>query len=187
MKHIFNTSLAAGLVVVLSSCATRDTFAVWWRPAYYYTAPSAFANSGWPRLVPSGATTYTIYEPQVDSWDGHQLMARSAVGVQSAGQPQPTYGVVAIQAITLVDKTKRTVSLENIQIIGGDFPSARQEFRTILSHCARPFRSNLRGFRWTAWKPASPSHSNSSRVPPTPQQRSAENHLLHQARYPGLY
>jgi hypothetical protein len=145
MKHILNTIFAAGLVVVLSSCATQDTSPFGGGSAYNYTAPVASANFGWPRVVASGATTYTLYEPEVDSWDGHRLMARSVVGIQSTSQPQPTYGVVALQALTSVDKTKRTVSLENIQIIGGDFPSARQRLQDYLVSLRQTFPKQLEG------------------------------------------
>ena len=145
MKHILNTVFAAGLVVVLTSCASQDNWQSGGRPAYNDTAPTAFADFGWPRVIASGATTYTIYEPQADSWDGHQLIARSAVGVQSAGQRQPIYGVVSIQALTLVDKTKRTVSLENIQIVGGDFPSAEQRIQAYLDSLRQTFPKRLEG------------------------------------------
>lgn len=145
MKHILTTILTAGMVVVLPSCATQDTSQSGDGPAYYYKAPAAFASFVWPRVVASGAITYTIYEPVVNSWDGHQLMARSAVGVQSAGQREPTYGVVALQALTLVDKTKRTVSLENIQIVGGDFPSAWQNIQDYLNLLRQTFPKQLNG------------------------------------------
>ena len=145
MKHVLNWILAAGLGVVLCSCATRDTSQVGSGSAYYYTPSDTGANAVWPRHVVSGATDYTIYEPQVDSWDGHQLMARSAVGVQGARQPQPTYGVVAIQALTLVDKSTRTVSLENIRVVGGDFPSAEQRIQSYLKSLRKSFPKQLAG------------------------------------------
>ena len=62
---------------------------------------------------------------QVDSWDGHEIVARNAVGIRKAGQPEPTYGVITLRAITLVDKNAQ-VLLENIRLEGGDLPSARQ-------------------------------------------------------------
>jgi hypothetical protein len=145
MKHVINTILAAGVVGVLSSCATQDTSQYGGGSAYYYTAPARGAGVGWPRRVASGATTYVIYEPMVDSWNGHQLTARSAVEVQSGGQPQPTYGVVAIQALTLVDKTSRTVSLENVHVVGGDFPSAGQRIQDYLKTLRKAFPKQLEG------------------------------------------
>jgi hypothetical protein len=80
----------------------------------------------WPSAIVTGSTTITLFEPQVDFWDGSHLVGRQAVAVQSAGEPQPNYGVVTLKAVTLVDKSARTVSLENIEISGGDFASAKQ-------------------------------------------------------------
>lgn len=148
MKPNLNLIFAAGLAAALTSCATRPPSEAEGGPRYYYAnsashnavsggvagaaptaapgAPAAAAEIPWPRTVVSGGNTITIYEPQVDSWDGHDLVARNAVGIQSAGQPEPTYGVVTLKAITLVDKSSRKVSLENIALEGGDFPSARE-------------------------------------------------------------
>jgi hypothetical protein len=72
-------------------------------------------------------------------------MARSAVGVQNAGQQKATYGVLDLQALTLVDKTKRTVSLENIQIVGGDFPSAEQRIQAYLDSLRQTFPKRIEG------------------------------------------
>src|SRR6516225_9908662 len=80
----------------------------------------------WPSAIVTGSTTITLFEPQVDFWDGSHLVGRQAVAVQSAGEPQPNYGVVTLKAVTLVDKSSRAVSLENIEISGGDFASAKQ-------------------------------------------------------------
>ncbi len=88
------------------------------------------ATPTWPVVFSSGEATYTVYEPQCDSWDGHNLAARSAVSVQSATQLQPDYGVVRFNALTLVDKTTRTANLVNVQIASADFPSARNQLPT---------------------------------------------------------
>src|SRR5262245_35037198 len=36
----------------------------------------------WPRTIKRDNTTYTLYQPQLDSWDGMVLEARAAVSVQ---------------------------------------------------------------------------------------------------------
>jgi hypothetical protein len=72
-------------------------------------------------------TDYTVFEPQCDSWDGHQLVARSAVAVQARHQPEATYGVVSFTAITLVDKDTHRVTLANFKITSADFPTARDQ------------------------------------------------------------
>jgi len=145
--------LVAGAATLLTSCSTNEPSRSAERPNYYYKQPEVARpapataravespDADWPRTVASGSTTNIIYQPQVDFWDGHQLMGRNAVGVQSAGQM--TYGVLTIKAITLVDKARRTVSLENIQILGGDFPSAPQKTQEYLRLLRENFPKEL--------------------------------------------
>src|SRR4029077_18874760 len=119
MKPNYSLIFATGLAAVLSSCATHPPSEAEGGPRYYYAKPASTpSNTGqsairratpplaayetahettetpWPRRVTSGSATITIYEPQVDSWDGLEIVARNAVGIQRAGQPDPTYGVV---------------------------------------------------------------------------------------------
>src|SRR4051812_39389802 len=154
MKSFVSLFIAAGGALLLTSCATREISPSEGRPAYYYSKPRPEVSSStaapgqsnetpWPRSVVNGSTTLTIYEPQVDSWDGHQLTARNAVGIQKVGQPEPTYGVVTVQALTLVDKSARKVSLENIRLSGGDFPSARESSQDFMKTVRENFPKTL--------------------------------------------
>jgi hypothetical protein len=140
MKHMIISAAGLGLVIALSSCATKngsDSAGVPVSQAPGRASAQAEASSGpdysvpassdWPRTFSNGTTSYTVYEPVVDSWDGHALIARSAVAVQSPGRTQPTYGVINLNAFTLVDKSTRTVSLENVRIVSGNFPSDRAQ------------------------------------------------------------
>lgn len=102
-------------------------------PATATTEAGTEVGGPWPVVFSQGSTTCTLFEPQSDSWDGHELMARSAVEIQSAGQSQPSYGVVQFKAITLVDKTTRTVKLADIKITGGNFPSASAQTQDYLN------------------------------------------------------
>lgn len=165
MKPNLNLVFAAGLAAALTSCATRPPSEAEGGPRYYYSrsassepapsspgaasAPYAAAaestETAWPHTVRSDSTTITIYEPQVDSWDGHHLVARNAVGIQKVGQPEPTYGVVTLKAITLVDKSSRKVSLENIALEGGDFPSARESNQDYMKALRDHFPKTLDG------------------------------------------
>src|SRR5437016_4218487 len=124
MKPLFSLFFVTSGAMLLTSCATRQVSPSEGGPAYWHSSrpsadvssstpaiPAQSAETPWPRSVVNGSTTLTIYEPQVDSWDGHQLTARNAVGIQKVGQPEPTYGVVTVQALTLVDKSNRKVSL----------------------------------------------------------------------------
>lgn len=127
---------AAGLTVC--SCASHKDSRVSPSPLYQTAAgtestglpANAVAESaqfGWPRVLVEGNVTNTIYPPQVDFWDGYKLIGRCAVAVQPASQAQPVFGVATIQAVTLVDKTARMVTLKSIQITSADFPSNRAQ------------------------------------------------------------
>jgi uncharacterized membrane protein YgcG len=83
---------------------------------------AAQADSGWPRQFAHEGNTVTLYQPQVESWEGNQLKARIAVSVQTAAAAQPTFGVIWVAARTEVDKEKVLVTLEAIKIAKTDFP-----------------------------------------------------------------
>ena len=90
-------------------------------------APGASTDSidaGWPRQFLSGTTTFSVYQPQVDSWKGNRLAVRAAVAVRDTGAAEPAFGVIWLSARTDVDKTSRLVSLEDLQITKASFPSA---------------------------------------------------------------
>jgi hypothetical protein len=81
-------------------------------------------DAGWPRQLLSGATTFSIYQPQIDSWKGNRLAVRAAVAVRDSSTAGPAFGVIWLSARTDVDKTTRLVSLEDLQITKASFPSA---------------------------------------------------------------
>jgi hypothetical protein len=133
MKRVVFVAGTLAVAVSLSSCATRNAAPTGKTPAYSAadapvissTSPlPAFASSSWPLMFSSGTNTYTIFEPQSDSWNGHELTARSAVSVRLSDSGQPVYGTISFKAITLVDKTKQTAALAQVKVEGADFPSA---------------------------------------------------------------
>lgn len=75
------------------------------------------ASMTWPRTFEKAGNSVSLYQPQVDSWkDQDKIRFRSAVTVMEAGTGQLHYGVAAVQADTLVDKTARTVFMTNLDI-----------------------------------------------------------------------
>jgi hypothetical protein len=144
MKRSMLSILFAGLALAVTSCATREA-------ATYVAAPAALLASpgiepGWPLTVVNGTFTSTVYQPEVDSWDGHLMMARSAVAIQPSGRTQPVYGVVAIKAITLVNKQSRTVTLADLQVVGAQFPSAPQRAQYYQQMLGAAFPQEVHGF-----------------------------------------
>jgi hypothetical protein len=78
---------------------------------------------GWPRQVQDGSNTITVYQPQVESWQGNQLQERAAVSVSTPASPTPTFGVIWFTARTEVDKQSRIVTLDDIEITRASFPT----------------------------------------------------------------
>jgi hypothetical protein len=77
----------------------------------------------WPRDVTLGNADALIYQPQVDSWKGNQLSWRVAIALRPSGTKDETFGVASGTARTEVDRTTRTVMLEDISIGATKFPT----------------------------------------------------------------
>jgi len=80
----------------------------------------------WPKTAAVGGTNYTlytIYQPQVDSWDGYHFNGHAAVSVLPPGANDPTFGAVSFSATTKVDRQQRSVSFSDITLQNAAFPS----------------------------------------------------------------
>jgi len=64
-----------------------------------------------------------VYQPQVNSWDGHRIDFRSALAIKPAGAKDEAFGVIFANARTEVDKVARTVVFEDMKITKTDFPT----------------------------------------------------------------
>ncbi len=66
-----NLLLIVGLATsaILTSCASKATA----------PAVPVIAHLGWPRSFTSGGVTYTVYQPQLRSWDQVQLTTQAVV------------------------------------------------------------------------------------------------------------
>jgi hypothetical protein len=63
----------------------------------------------WPKIVKEGSATFTLYQPQLDNWDGYSFAAHAAGSVLATGTKDPDFGVIEITANTQVDRLSRTV------------------------------------------------------------------------------
>ena len=80
-------------------------------------------NAPWPREATEGGRTFTVYQPQIEKWDGARLHARAAVSVESAASPLQHFGVVWFSARAEVDKVNRLVALADFRVDKVAFPS----------------------------------------------------------------
>ena len=95
--------------------------------------PDAGAGVGaWPRPIQAGDTVIEVYQPQIDSWQGHRLEARAALSIKSPASPAVSYGVIWITARTEVDKAQGLVTLEDIKVTKASFPGLPQKTDDLL-------------------------------------------------------
>ena len=80
-------------------------------------------DKGWPRTFSSGADTFSVYQPQVEKWDGNRVYLYSAVEVENKTAKSSNYGVIWFNARTEVDKLNRTVTLDQVQLTKVNFPA----------------------------------------------------------------
>ncbi|HEX7230434.1 MAG TPA: autotransporter [Candidatus Binatia bacterium] len=78
----------------------------------------------WPKILKQDGATYTLYQPQLDSWDGYNFTAHAAVSVLPSGAKDPSFGVIEITAKTHVFRLFRTVHFRDIEVTKATFPSA---------------------------------------------------------------
>jgi hypothetical protein len=91
----------------------------------------AAADNGWPRILAGDGQSFTVYQPQLDSWDGFTLEAHAAIAVESGGEQPPLFGVANFSARTLVDKDERLVVFEDLKVADARFPSAPEQAQAL--------------------------------------------------------
>jgi len=105
-------------------------------PALSQTPPpgpdAGAAVGAWPRPIQAGDTVIEVYQPQIDSWQGHRLEARAALSVKSGASPTLSYGVIWITARTEVDKSQGLVTLEDLKVTKASFPGLPQKTDDLL-------------------------------------------------------
>lgn len=73
------------------------------------TSAAQPADPGWPRAAQIGDKTLTIYQPQVDYWNGYtNIHFRCAIAIKGV-TPQEKFGTVEVDATTVTDQAKRSV------------------------------------------------------------------------------
>jgi len=104
---------------------------MWTIPALAQTA--ANPSNGWPQELNAGGTRLVIYQPRAESWNDGQWQARSAVMLtQVAGKP-PHFGIITLSARTREDSQHGTVTLENLEVVSGEFPSNPSDQERLLT------------------------------------------------------
>jgi hypothetical protein len=112
------------------------------KPAQSQPAVTALTETGWPRDITSGTTKITIYQPQIDSYDGFRLTGLAAAAVAEKADAPPVYGILNLAAETHVDKDARLVTFDNMKVTPS-FPGADEkaaQWRSIIQKHATKLR-----------------------------------------------
>jgi hypothetical protein len=96
------------------------------------TAAPAPVDGGWPREVKTSAGTFTVYQPQLDSWDGATLSFYAAFALREKPDASPLYGVVWGDGRTVVDKNSRLVTFTDRRFRKLGLPSAPGKEKALL-------------------------------------------------------
>ena len=91
------------------------------------------SDTGWPRIFATHHAHFTIYQPQVDKWEGNVIDLYSAVEVKKDKNSTANYGVVCLKARTEVDKVNRLVTLDQATVTRVTFPAAPDQESKLTS------------------------------------------------------
>jgi hypothetical protein len=84
------------------------------------------AGGRWPRAITLEQGTLLVYSPQVERFEGVTLSGRAAVSWEAKGTA-PVFGVFWFDARVLLDKERRTVDVEALEVTKVRFPNATPE------------------------------------------------------------
>jgi hypothetical protein len=91
------------------------------------------ARGGWPREIQVGEAVITLYQPQLDSWEGNAVECRAAVSVEMTPDAAPVFGAVWLSARFETDRSARMVTFTDIRVPSVRFPQASQGQRQKLA------------------------------------------------------
>jgi hypothetical protein len=81
----------------------------------------------WPREISAGEAVITLYQPQLDSWEGNDVESRAAVSVKTDPDAAPVFGAVWLSARFETDRDTRMVTFTDIRVPSVRFPDATEE------------------------------------------------------------
>ncbi len=122
MKFISPKLILSFLVLYLSMSSAPSFFAQATLAAS--GSHAALTDQGWPRKFINGANSFSVYQPQIERWQGNRIDARAAVAITTGQAKQTIYGVLWFTARTEIDKANRLVVMTDFVITKVSFPTA---------------------------------------------------------------
>ncbi|MDP9173611.1 MAG: hypothetical protein M3O30_07070 [Planctomycetota bacterium] len=110
-------------------------------PQQYNPAPPvdpAAQSSRWPmQATASDGAQVTIFQPQLEDFQGDQIKARAAVAVIPANQTQQVFGAIWLQSRVETDRVNRTVRIVDVNVIKTQFPGEDPVAAPVLADAVR--------------------------------------------------
>jgi hypothetical protein len=125
MKRLHRATAAVLVPLLLAPVAGPGAWAQTAVPAQAL-APGQ-TDRPWPRQAVGDGYVITVYQPQIDKWDGTTLEARAAVSVETAASPEQKFGVAWLTARTQIDRQNHLVALDQVQVTRVQFPGAPEK------------------------------------------------------------
>ncbi len=97
---------------------------------FLWSVPTAAQDDGnwdWPREFSFGDAIVTMYQPQIDSWEGDTVESRAAVSVKASADAAPVFGAVWLSSRFETDRDTRMVTFSDIRVPSVRFPEATEE------------------------------------------------------------
>jgi hypothetical protein len=135
MKYISSKLIVLLLALYVSGASGPGLLAQMARSAAGDHRGGAVTDQGWPRSFVDGAISFSVYQPQIEQWQGNRIEARAAVAVTGGQSKQATYGVLWFSARTEIDKFTRLVTMTDFRITRVSFPTAAdkaESFQALL-------------------------------------------------------
>jgi len=94
--------------------------------------------SRWPmQTTTSDGAAVTIFQPQLEDFQGDIISARAAVAVTPANAQQPIFGAIWLQSRVATDRVNRTVQVLDVNVTKVLFPNSQAISTQTLSDAAR--------------------------------------------------
>lgn len=91
------------------------------------------AVEGWPREIATKEGKFTVYQPQLESFNGDKVTARAALSIGKKDEKQPTFGVVWFSARAMTNRDTRVVEFTDLKIERVKFPFATKDQEKALT------------------------------------------------------
>ena len=98
----------------------------------------------WPRVLEGTDYLVKLYPPQVDTWDGSEIKAQSAIEIGETGKEGSSYGVVTFIARTRVDKDARLVVFDEYLGVGAKVPAQPELEAKVLGFLQKQLNDAVR-------------------------------------------